>query len=266
MSSTQNEDSSPAPIEEVMVNSEQEMSCVTEKSGKTLVLFKQQRTTTNYWDFVRLAAYPVAGKSPTNYSSSDASHAWCLKCNERVEYKKKSLTGVISHLNSAHPEHLKKSKDSSTVSGGKQVSLTNSFASSLKPFMKKASRADQKKGEAHLVYWIVTSLRPFSIVEDKGFQSFCLFLNSLSSSFKVTQRKKVQEQMMKVADAVSMKVKQKMLTEMDWFSITTDIWTSRTVESFMAVTIHFLNENFEMINFVLEVRQFDDAHTADNIR
>ena len=38
----------------------------------------------------------------------------------------------------------------------------------------------------------------------------------------------------------------------DYFAITTDIWSLRVLESFMAETLHYLTENFKMVNMVLE--------------
>lgn len=66
--------------------------------------------------------------------------------------------------------------------------------------------------------------------------------------------------MMKLAECVMKKLKEAINTEVDFYSITTDIWSSRMMQSFMAVTLHYLTEEFEMKNFVLEVSPLKGSH------
>ena len=50
------------------------------------------------------------------------------------------------------------------------------------------------------------------------------------------------------------------------FSTTTDIRSSRTMESFMALTLHSLTEDFHPINFTLAVEPLRGRHTASFIK
>lgn len=264
-----------APIQEVVVPAQQ-MKSVTRRNGTKLVLYKQPKIKSIYWDFIQLAAKKVDGRKPSNYTSAHAECAWCLNCWCEVDFVKGSSAGVLSHLRDKHQEHLKKKADADDGSDqaksslgsvrSVQRSLCDIYASMPKSDMSKASPADQKRGEGLLLYWITTSLRPFKIVEDAGFIMLCEFLNGLNTKFEITERTRLSKQMTKLNKAVSINVKYKMKAEMDWFCVTTDIWTSRTMESFMAVTIHYLDADFRMKEFVLEVRQFGKSHTADHIR
>jgi hypothetical protein len=56
-----------------------------------------------------------------------------------------------------------------------------------------------------------------------------------------------------------------MHNEMDYFAMTTDIWSSRVMESYMAKTIHYLTEDFEMKTFTMEVTPLPSPHTAERI-
>lgn len=53
---------------------------------------------------------------------------------------------------------------------------------------------------------------------------------------------------------------------MYYFAMTTDIWSSRVMESYMAETLHYLTEDFEMRNLTFEVTPFRGSHTALTIR
>ena len=197
------------------------------------------------------------------WESKDAVGAWCLKCKVMIPYKVKDVNGVKRHVEKYYPSLLEKD-----VSGEKRLKINtiqDCFASVPRRDLKPALKADQKTGEALLVRWISKSLRPFTIVEDEGFLEFAHWLNNLKTMFKVPSRNKHRAQLMMVADLVMKKVQMKIANEMNYYAITTDIWSSRVMESFMSVTLHYLTEDFEMINLVLEVSPFHESHTAINI-
>ena len=197
------------------------------------------------------------------WESKDTVGAWCLKCKVRIPYKVKDVNGVKRHVEKYHPNLLEKE-----ISGKKRPktsTIQDYFASVPTRDLKPSLKADQKMGEALLVKWTSKSLRPFTIVEDEGFLKFAHWLNNLKTMFKVPSRNKHRAQLMKVADLVMKKVQMKIANEMNYYAITSDIWSSRVMESFMSVTLHYLTEDFEMINLVLEVSPFHESHTAINI-
>ena len=79
--------------------------------------------------------------------------------------------------------------------------------------------------------WIATSLRPFSIVEDSGFRDFVDFLSNLNKQFSIPGRRKVRDQIESYGELVRMKMQNKIDKDINYFSATTDIWSSRTMES-----------------------------------
>ena len=48
-------------------------------------------------------------------------------------------------------------------------------------------------------------------------------------------------------------------------ALTTDGWTSRATESYITITAHFINDNWEMKNYVLQTRPMHESHTGANI-
>jgi len=67
---------------------------------------------------------------------------------------------------------------------------------------------------------------------------------------------------MAFGELVQLKRKEKIKSNIKYFSTTTDIWTSRTMESFIAITIHALTDDFNMINMTLEVEPLQGKHTG----
>jgi len=54
--------------------------------------------------------------------------------------------------------------------------------------------------------------------------------------------------------------------EVQYFSCTSDLWSSRTMEAFLSLTMHYLTDDSEMKKFVLKVDPVVGKHTADFIR
>jgi uncharacterized lipoprotein YehR (DUF1307 family) len=121
-------------------------------------------------------------------------------------------------------------------------------------------------GEALLVKWIAGNLRPFAIVEDSYFRDFIAHMCNINGDFIVTSRNTVRVQLTKLCSMICDKTKKDMQNNMKYFSATTDIWSSRVMQGFMALTIHYLTKEFDMINLTLEVSPLFGRHTGDFIR
>lgn len=48
-------------------------------------------------------------------------------------------------------------------------------------------------------------------------------------------------------------------------AFTPEVWTSCTTEAYVTVTCHFINSDWEMKNYVLQTRIWNDSHTGGNI-
>ena len=53
--------------------------------------------------------------------------------------------------------------------------------------------------------------------------------------------------------------------EVCFVAITTDVWTSKAVKSFVTYTVHSIDDQWRLQNYVLVTRMFDGRHTAENI-
>ena len=50
------------------------------------------------------------------------------------------------------------------------------------------------------------------------------------------------------------------------YAITTDIWSSQTQDSFMSVTLHYINKDLKRKIVVLRIMPYNTQHTADSIK
>ena len=58
----------------------------------------------------------------------------------------------------------------------------------------------------------------------------------------------------------------KLLSNIEFLSITGDIWTSIATDSYLTVTVHYINENWEMLSIALGTLPLSESHTGQNIQ
>ena len=104
-------------------------------------------------------------------------------------------------------------------------------------------------------------MQPASIVEDMGFQSL---LHFMESRYQLPSRRTL---MRMLPDMYSKRVKEikQELAQISHVALTSDIWTSRTTQSYLTLTCHFLTSSWELKTLVLETFELNNDHTADNI-
>jgi len=131
--------------------------------------------------------------------------------------------------------------------------------------MKNASSGDQVHFRRLLGRWTARSLRPFSVTEDSGLQDVIDFASSVKGRLILSSRNTNHKYVMEESKLISQKVSKEIEKECLYFACTTDMWSSRHRKSFMALTHHFLTEDFTLRNFVLEIKEVFGSHTGEMI-
>lgn len=105
-------------------------------------------------------------------------------------------------------------------------------------------------------------LQPFSIVEDAAFRKF---VRALNAAYELPNRKTISNSLI---PALYEECKNRVMESMKdilKISLTTDCWTSINNDSFMAVTVHFIDRKFQMKSILLECAILYGGHTSDNL-
>ena len=140
--------------------------------------------------------------------------------------------------------------------GHKQTSLSSMY------LQRPASVARQKRLTALLLRMIVRDFQPFSIVEDAGFREF---VHALDPTYVLPTRHQLSKELLvgKYQQALD-EVKQ-VLCSAKAVSLTTDSWTSICTENYIAVTAHYVTEDFRLGSCLLQCIRYTERHTADNL-
>lgn len=121
---------------------------------------------------------------------------------------------------------------------------------------------EQKEHTKYLLQWLICDLQPFTVVDNPYFRAF---INHFCPRYTVPERHQVKES---IIDAFNSK-RTKIINELSQIegrcSLTADMWTSINQEAFLGITIHYIDLNWHLCNFLLDIIPFNARHTGVNI-
>ncbi|KAL4113573.1 hypothetical protein QTP88_017180 [Uroleucon formosanum] len=227
-----------------------------------------------------------------HFTIIDGIHAKCDICKRKYSYKS-TLTNLKKHLSNkhlincspannpvrqnqnTHHDNIDNPDDSEThepqpsTSGSSMAPVSSSANScmsrptevarkrkqtSIIGYVPKKMTVDSKKKiDGALLKLFTKDYQPFRVVEDEGFKEFVKLLNpNYILPDNPLYPKHIYQLYTKNKEAQSV-------------CMTTDCWTSRNNESFMAITIHFIDSNFSLRSVLLGCFEFNDHHTGVNL-
>lgn len=129
------------------------------------------------------------------------------------------------------------------------------------PSALKMSQEEKRVITKTMAEFIVIDSQPFSVVEAKGFRRVVNKLNPLYQCPSTTIEVEVGEICSQIEHNVREQIK-----KLKWLTITVDGWTSKGMDSYLMVTGHWLDDNFEVRQCCLSVRPMKVAHNSQNLR
>lgn len=225
------------------------------------------------------------GKVWTHFDKKDNVLAICKYCKQTLSYKT-STGNLNSHLKKSHasiflaqqterqssnnegvlPQQLNSTSAAVTTSSS---SVTVS-ASSVHPpqkrqrtmqlyVTKKITPEERKRIDRDLLELFINDYQPFSMVEDKGFKKFVKNV----PGYTLPGRKAISAAMIPALyEKTLAEVKETVAQDIRSVCITTDCWTSSQTQSYIAVTAHYIDKNFEPQQVLLECKNIKERHTS----
>jgi hypothetical protein len=141
----------------------------------------------------------------------------------------------------------------SNPSKSKQVHRISSFY-----VPKKVSEGQAKKIDNQLLKLFITDYQSFSIVEDKEFVEF---VKALNPSYQLPGRKAISKNMIPALHERCLNTVQEKMDSVKSVCITTDCWTLRNVDSYLAET-----EDCSLNSVLIGSSLITGSHTSENIK
>lgn len=183
----------------------------------------------------------------------DKDYAVCKNCLLKVRYTG-GTTNMHSHLLRHHPELTEKAV---AVSSPAQPSVDTFFQAKL-PF----NSARATSITHGISVYMCKALRPYNTAENDG---FCYMMCILEPRYDIPSRKHFSDKIIPALYEETRAKVQDLLLPVERVGLTCDGWTSRATESYLTVTAHFINKEWELKSYVLQTRAMSGSHTGVNI-
>ena len=113
-----------------------------------------------------------------------------------------------------------------------------------------------------VLLFIVRGMHPLSLVDN---EHFITLVKELDPRINLSCRTTLTNVLLpKLYEEAKTKLREK-LASVNHVALTTDGWTSNTGDSYITVTVHYINSHLKMITRVLNTSFVPQAHTSENI-
>lgn len=189
----------------------------------------------------------------------------CNICLKPIAVKGTSTTNLFQHLKQRHPAEYEKCQslqdeqnrsDQQTLAK-KQLTVAESFAQGT---------AYDRKGawwrtvtEAVALH-IAKDMVPIYTMEKTGFINL---IKTLDPRYELPSRKYFSEVALPQLYNNTREKVSRELEELSFYSATADMWSSRTMQPYMSLTVHFINNAWDLRSISLQMSYFPDDHTGE---
>src|ERR1043166_345937 len=105
-------------------------------------------------------------------------------------------------------------------------------------------------------------MQAFKVVEGKAFHKI---ISILDTQYQIPGRRTVKNIILKQFEKKRKTIADFIKNISRKVALTVDIWSSLKFESFLGITIHFIDENWMLQHFILDVFRFKGSHTGKTI-
>ena len=177
----------------------------------------------------------------------------CKRCKKKLKY-----TGGTSNLHFHLREHHRSEYEGAVQASTEempqcstkwvvstpvtpQITIQDSLAKAM-PLPHNSER--YKKLTKAVWYFICKDQQPFDTINDSGFRHM---LHVFESRYTPPDRKTIAlNHILTMYDTVKAYITKQIADDVQYFSITTDLWSSQARHSYIADTLHYLTVSFEM--------------------
>lgn len=183
-----------------------------------------------------------------NFEKVEQNKVKCKLCEAMLSYSGSTGT-MLNHLKLKHSHVTTKPVEKTQPTIRSYVSVRKCDASR----MEKISNL--------IAEMVARDCLPISVVEGQGFKAL---MEYIEPNYTVPSRKTITSRLRTIHDRCKSNVQEK-LDKLESISITTDCWTSLANDSYMTVTAHAIDSEWNKMSLVLDTAELEERHTAVNL-
>jgi len=181
-------------------------------------------------------------------------HFICSYCKD--SFQGPSSSSCLKHLRSRHPKKCSELLEAD--SNQKQKDSATKFFFNTK--MKQTFNTDVFLGK--LLTWIVRSDQPFSIVDDEDFKEMMTYLKP---NLSILSRTTLMRRLDHIYNYKKDELKRRLHSFASKFSVTCDVWTSKNQMSFFGITLHYIDNDWNVQNGLLAFKFLEEEHDGKSL-
>lgn len=201
-------------------------------------------------------------------SDTDQTTVICKTCRQQVVTSDSNTLNLFHHLKTRHEEQYRdsvKMRESTNVtSKPRSDEKKNTHQTSLKESLSKGTVYDKQSRNHRKITdamskFICVDMAPVYTVEKKGFRALVKTLDPRCNMPDPKHFSYVQ--LPRMYEECRAKVKEE-LQHVEYYTLTTDLRTSRVTQPYMSLTVHFINSDWVLRSRCLQTSYFPEDHTG----
>ncbi|CAI5483601.1 unnamed protein product [Closterium sp. Yama58-4] len=169
-----------------------------------------------------------------------------------------STSSMRIHAMKSHPKEFRL-----LVGGAEQTDAEDGSSNEISRALLKIKAFSDKENREKLVRIFAKGLIPFSFIEDEDFRTYLHWLNPRAS---MPSRVTLANDIHAAYNACVGKIKNLLLNLSCKVSFTHDTWSSPTNASYIAITCHWIDDDFNNKSILLDFKHFECHHTGEAIK
>ncbi|XP_057689438.1 E3 SUMO-protein ligase ZBED1-like [Corythoichthys intestinalis] len=193
----------------------------------------------------------------------DQKNTQCKVCRKTIATRQGNTSNLFHHLEHNHNAEYEAVKLAKKHSENVSKTLQSGIAEALvvaTPYERTTKRWLEITDA--IAYHIVRDMAPIATVEQPGFKRL---MHVTDKRYSIPSRKYFSKTAIPKMYTTERERVLAELRDVQYFAATSDLWCSRTTEPYISLTVHFINDKWELCTRVLETAYFPDDHTSEMI-
>ena len=182
-------------------------------------------------------------------------------CRTLVNLDASNTSSMLRHARGLHSHEYLLAKSGRTFEEIKEAMKSSNIREILMG-LEAQEPWDEERWRFKVLKWVVSTNTPLSAVDDPDWRDMISTANRAIIHFS---RSTLTDLLQTTYEDYKVKIRGLIHEAKGKFSFTTDLWTSPANEAFMAITAHWIDNNWNLLHITLDFSAMEGSHTGPNI-
>ncbi|XP_057181274.1 E3 SUMO-protein ligase ZBED1-like [Triplophysa rosa] len=191
----------------------------------------------------------------------------CKLCSCSFKTSQGNTTNLVNHLKSHHRVQYQefqrlKTQHASTLNTQPSTTQTTIKGTLFNAIPYSPCSQRHKEITEAITYHLAKDMCPLATVSNDGFKNMIAMLDK---RYNIPSRNHFTKVALPSLYTKCRLEIEREIRSIEYFASTTDLWSSRTAEPYLSLTVHFIDSDFAMKSKLLQTSFFPQAHTGELI-